>query len=134
MGAPDPIIRFRALWWTLGACLAALVFVLGVLPGAALPTQGFNDKVNHFLAYLALTVWFGGLVQRKRWPWLALGLMLLGVMVEVVQTLTPFGRAGDWRDVLANAVGVALGFLIAAAGLSRWPLWLDGWLPRGKQA
>lgn len=111
-----------------------IVFVLGVLPGAALPTQGFNDKVNHALAYWALTIWFSGIVRRARWAWLALGLTMLGGMVEVVQTLTPFGRTGDLKDLLANTAGMALGFLVASAGASRWPSWIEAWLSKGKQA
>lgn len=118
-------MRLRALWWTVGVVLAITVFVLGVLPGKVLPTKGFNDKVNHALAYLALTLWFAGLVRHSRWAWLAAGLMTLGVLVEIVQTLTPFGRLGDVKDLLANAVGMTAGFLLAYVGLWRWPVWLD---------
>ena len=41
----------------------------------------------------------------------ALGLMLLGIGIELAQALSGW-RHGDWLDWLADCVGVALGVLV----------------------
>jgi VanZ family protein len=123
-------LRYRQWWWTLGFVVAAVTLLLSVLPGDKLPTQGFNDKINHMIAYVALTVWFCGLTTRSRWWAVIVWLVAFGVFVEIIQSVTPFGRTGDPLDLVANSAGIALGLLAAYAGLARWPIWVEQILSR----
>ena len=40
------------------------------------------------------------------------GLLVYGVLIEVLQSFTP-SRSGDWHDVVADAVGLAVGWGIS---------------------
>ena len=68
-----------------------------------------GNYVGHFFAYaiafLMLSVW-------GRWHLftLSLGLILLGVLIEICQPY--FGRTGNWEDSLANAGGVIVSLVI----------------------
>ncbi|PTT91135.1 VanZ family protein [Pelomonas sp. HMWF004] len=75
------------------------------------------DKSNHALAFASLaftSVW--ALWQRPRqWPWLVVAVLAFGGAIEVAQSFLP-PRQGDWLDLGADGVGIALGLLAA------WPV------------
>jgi glycopeptide antibiotics resistance protein len=54
----------------------------------------------------ALLPWVVG--RRKALPFALAGAFLLSALIEVVQTVTPLGTAGDLTDILLNASGCAL--------------------------
>jgi len=97
--------------------LAAFFGAVGVLlwlslaPASALPPVTFWDKAEHALAYLALAG-LGLACFPRRAGVLTLGLLVLGVVIEVLQANMGFGRQGDWRDAVADGLGTA-----AALGL-----------------
>lgn len=89
-----------------------VVAVLSLLPGEALPPVAFNvwDKAQHAGAFAALAVL--GLWAFSHRPFAVVGALLLyGVFIEVAQGVTGW-RHGDWYDWLADAVGVALGWVV----------------------
>ena len=103
----------RFLW-----ALAILVVVVGsLLPASSLPMRaldelGLSDKLEHFAAYLVLAFLPA---LHERWPALAAalgGALALGIGLEYAQLLSP-GRSFDLADMLADAVGVLCGFVIA---------------------
>ena len=111
MKAAKPFRRpwlWLGLWWL--AVLAVVVASLSPPPPVELPRHG--DKVEHLLAYALLA---SGAVQvfRRGSPlWLAgLGLVLLGIGLELAQGAFTTTRMADPADALANAAGVALGLL-----------------------
>jgi VanZ family protein len=78
------------------------------------------DKLNHVLAFAGPC--FAGLAAlpqatRHAAMRLALGLVAWGGALELLQTRLP-PRSGEWADLLADAVGVALGAALYA--LARW--------------
>lgn len=78
------------------------------LPGADLVW----DKAQHAVAYVVLMT--AGLLLFPKHPWLLVGGALgLGLAIELLQATMGFGRQGDWRDVVANGVGVLTAFLAA---------------------
>lgn len=98
------------------AVLAAKVWVASWLPMAAIldaaDASAYSDKLVHVglfavLAWLGVRAW---LSQRQRWRMVA-GLVLLGVLTEVLQSLVP-GRSASVGDWLADVVGIALGLLL----------------------
>lgn len=83
-----------------------------------------GDKIEHVLAYAALSAWavliFAG---RKSRLSAAAALMALGVALEYAQGLTGY-RIMDAKDALANTLGVLIGQSLAWVpwrnALQRW--------------
>lgn len=95
---------------------AAIVWLsLTPLPPQVELEQG--DKLGHFAAYGLLTFVFCQIYdQRGTRLAYAAGFVAMGVALEFLQRMTGY-RTFDVLDMLANAVGVALGWA-AAAGLA----------------
>jgi hypothetical protein len=104
-------------WELLCFVLAIAGVSLGcLLPAGVLPILP-HDKWLHFLAFAGLT----GLATRIAPTWSQLqywvgGLLLAGWFIEVLQQLVP-GRSFCWRDMGANAAGIAS--VVGVAQLSR---------------
>ena len=111
-------------WWaTLGWLLVAVVIVLSLVSfSPPIPIEG-SDKFEHSLAYATLMFWWGMLQPRRRWIW-ALALPTLGVGLEVVQSFMPL-RHMDWRDALANILGVTIALVLLMTPLGGLLAWVD---------
>lgn len=50
---------------------------------------------------------------------LKIGLVVFfyGIIIEVLQEVLPFGRSADWKDIIANMIGILI-----ATSLARWIL------------
>ncbi len=82
--------------------------------------SGTPDKLLHFTAYFGLAALAALALRTRRAVLFAmLGLMVLGGMLEILQSLT--GRDAEWLDEAANSCGAALG---ALSGLGL--MWLVG--------
>ena len=90
------------------------VIAFSLLPQETLPETGTWDKLNHVVAYAALTV-AGGLGCKGWRPLLVvgMGLLMLGASLELAQAALP-SRSGSPYDALANLVGIAFGTVAAA--------------------
>lgn len=92
---------------------ALLLLVLALIPTShALPTTGW-DKSNHLLAFCTLTL-LGLSAYRGKRVLTMLGLVGYGGLIEVLQSLTPT-RSAEWGDLLADALGVGLAWLLMTA-------------------
>lgn len=129
-------LRYARVWRAL-----SLMLLLVVLAAAMAPSWWFDtraqalswlenaDKWLHGITFLGLTLWFSGLLARRSWWRMVLGLILFGVAIEACQLLVSY-RMADWADIGANALGILLGMAIAAAGLGGWGLRLEDWYSR----
>jgi VanZ family protein len=116
-----------ALWWL----AVALVFAACLVPARDLPSvpHGF-DKLEHFLAFFLLAASAVQLYATRRALWCAaIGLLALGVAIELAQFAFTRTRSMDPMDVLADAVGVAAGFATALTPLRGLLLRLEARLP-----
>ncbi|MBZ5584601.1 MAG: VanZ family protein [Acidobacteriia bacterium] len=110
MTAPRKLVLF--LWAVLICCTV----VGSLLPDAspvmvAVGRLHINDKVQHFCAYLALSLLpVIGFRDRRRGLMADLSTFVLGVLLEAGQHFSP-GRAVELGDVLANGAGVSCGAL-----------------------
>jgi hypothetical protein len=87
--------------------LGLAVIALGCLaPKHWFPTLP-NDKLLHFLAFGALSLLAGRIASTwiELVAWM-LGLLAAGAIIEALQNLIP-GRNFCWRDIAANAAGIA---------------------------
>jgi VanZ family protein len=74
--------------------------------------QGINDKLLHFLAYFILGAMAGGAFRKRgRVKWAILGLILVGVAIELLQAYV--GRETSLLDGVANGAGAIAGALLA---------------------
>lgn len=100
-------------WEVLSFVVAAAALSVGCLvPNRWLPPLP-NDKFMHFSGFAVLSLMAlriaDGAAERAGW---LLGLLLAGWVIECLQALVP-DRAFCWRDIGANAAGIA--FAAAAA-------------------
>ncbi|MDI9244070.1 VanZ family protein [Marinobacter sp. CHS3-4] len=118
---PDRSMRFlkhslqtllgcKPLWQGI-LCLSTLVIIYLATTSEPHPIpSSASDKVNHFIAFLQLTI-----VTRLAWPelsryWVALGVMSFGLGIEITQSQLPY-RDFSLLDLAADAVGTGIGLL-----------------------
>lgn len=106
------VTRFRALWFGIGWTLIASVVVLSLISLPVTLPQAQSDKAGHVLAYAVLMFWFCQLYTRRGARFvLALALLGMGCGLEFVQEAV--GRSFEYRDMLADAAGIAAGWAAA---------------------
>ncbi|TNM44178.1 VanZ family protein [Nocardioides albidus] len=105
-------LRLPGLWLGAWLVLVAAVVVLSLGSPPPGPDVPAGDKWQHLLTYATLSAAAvqvfrpGRPLQR-----VAVGLVLLGVALEIAQGTLTADRMMDWRDAVANAAGVGLGLL-----------------------
>ena len=95
--------------------MVATIVWLSVTPSPPKVELEHADKLEHVLAYGALMFWFSQLHTgwRARLA-CAIGLASMGVALEFVQGALGY-RTYDEFDMLADAIGVAVGWAVAHA-------------------
>ena len=108
-------------WWWLGWGWVSLVWYLSL---TAMPPEidlglTVNDKIGHFIAYGWLMFWFGNLYRGLSVRLLYAGLfILMGVCLEVLQGMGEV-RQFEYYDMLANTMGVIIGFVLVLTPFSK---------------
>ena len=118
-------LRFPRLWLTLGWAAVAFAIVVCLVPMSELPRVNASDKTEHFTAYLLLSLWFAGIYPRARYWIIAIGLCVLGVLIEFAQGAMHLGRHADAMDVVANSTGIVAGLTLCWLGLGGWAQWVE---------
>lgn len=94
-------------WRALFVAALLIILWLALRPNTGGPDWfDHADKFRHASAFAVLW-WIGHRAGGRGWG-LAIGLMAFGGLIEGLQSLTP-DREATLADVLADAVGVALG-------------------------
>lgn len=116
-------LRYRAAWIGLGVIMVAVVVAASLLSVSGPVSAPGIDKVYHVLAYGALMFWWGMVQPARRLAW-AVGLLSLGVALEVAQSFTGYRTLDRW-DALANGAGVLLAALALQTPAARLLAWFD---------
>ena len=121
MTGPASGTRRSARFWR--GLLAALLLLVGLLALLPAPPQQASlgwDKLNHLAAFgvLALCAVLGWRHQRAAQLTVLLALLAYGGAIELLQMQVP-NRQAEWGDLLADALGIAVGALLALAWLRR---------------
>ena len=88
------------------------------------------DKLEHLVAYMSLTLWFSNIYSGgKRRIGLGMLFFAMGVLLEFLQGLTRY-RSLEINDMVANGLGIILGWGLAQSFLGRSLVKLDGVLER----
>lgn len=112
--------QYRTAWMGLGWLMASAVALGSLWPSMPQVPGGVSDKFLHFSAYAALAFMFAGVLERRHWGRVVVGLLLFGAGIEFAQEHLIKSRAGEWQDMAANAAGVAVGMLTAALLPHSW--------------
>lgn len=120
-------LRRPRLWLGLWCIAIVIVVVLSLIPTPQLALPSGSDKIEHVLAYFVLAASAVQLfATRAALLRVGLGLVVMGIALELAQdTLTSY-RMMDAADALANALGVAIGLVTALTPLRDALLRLDG--------
>ena len=118
-------LRYPRLWLTLGWVGVAFAIFVCLLPADKLPEVGASDKSEHFAAYFVLSTLFAGIYPRNRYWMIALGLVIMGILIEFAQGAMHMGRQADAMDVVANSTGIAAGLVLCWFGLGSWVQWFE---------
>jgi VanZ family protein len=108
---PDMALRWggRLLFMT-----AFLVITeMALRPGHATPPNLFgSDKIDHIVAFMTLAA-----LSKLGWPTpsiliKSILLLLYGIAIEFMQSTQMVGRTASWSDVVADIIGISLGYFI----------------------
>ncbi len=131
-------LRYARRWQAAGIGALALALVAALAPAILFPFDvqraGIGiDKWLHALSFMFLTVWFSGQYAPRSYWRIALGMLLFGLLIEVCQRMVA-SRSAEATDLVADAIGIALGLAIAFAGAGGWSLRVEGWLQARSEA
>jgi len=106
-------MSLRRAWSAIGVALILLVIWLSLTPSPIEIPVEQGDKFGHLAAYGTLMFWFANLDARLRTRLgYAIAFVALGIALEFAQGLTDY-RVFEVADMVANATGVLLGWIIA---------------------
>jgi VanZ family protein len=85
---------------------------VSLVPSEITPDINLWDKGSHFIAYLVFAFLASRVTKNKKaLAYVSVGIVIYSGLLEIVQSVVP-GRMMSGRDLLANALGVAAGFLL----------------------
>jgi len=113
----------RAIGLVTTAVLAIVIAVLTLAPSLRPPDIGGPDKLYHAIAFGALILPCATLYPRSL-IWLLPAALAFGGAIEIIQPWV--GRSGEWADLVADAVGIAIGVPTGLGGHA----WLRSHLAR----
>ena len=108
-------MRHPRLWAVAGWTMVAAVVWLSVTPSPPEFELENADKLEHLIAYGALTFWFCQLhASRRAQLAFVFGFVAMGIALEFVQGALAY-RTFDTVDIFANAIGAFAGWGVAQA-------------------
>jgi VanZ family protein len=119
------------LWLGMGWALLVAVAVLSLafVPAPDTPVPANFDKYEHLLAYAVLAGYWCQLFDKRPIQLLCACLLIIfGGALELAQAFATHHRSGDWWDLLANTLGVAVGWVSCQTRLGTLIKTLDDWL------
>lgn len=116
-------LRYPRTWLILAWLAILAAFAAGLMPFDGGPSLDLiNDKAQHAIGYVVLTLLLCGIYPRSRYGWIVVGLFAMGVAIEFLQGWMSLGRQREPLDVAANSVGLAAGLILALVALGGWAL------------
>ncbi len=89
-----------------------VTLVVTLMPHHSIPKSViFWDKLQHFLAFFMLML-TGSMAYSKHSKRIFLALVLYGASIEIMQEYFTKTRNGDVYDIVADTVGIFLGWLV----------------------
>lgn len=117
---------YRKTWLAVGWLLIILIGYLSLVPSPPTPLRiPHADKLEHLVAYTTLMGWLCLIypTHRQRLS-LALACISYGGIIELLQGWSGY-RSAEWADLLADSLGVGLGWLFGITSLQHLLTRLD---------
>ena len=98
--------------------ITVTIIFLSLLNPSSIPTPSIHvsDKTMHTFAYFSLMLsWkfvFNNRRELKYSIIIFFLLFLFGIVLELLQASLTMYRTADWRDVIANTIGLLMGLLM----------------------
>jgi VanZ family protein len=106
-------LSHRRTWISLGVTIIAAIWILSLIPNPPHIGVEGEDKFGHVVAYGVLMLWWSQILVRSRDRlFIAAAFVAMGILIEFVQRWTGW-RTFEVADMIADAIGVALGWCIA---------------------
>ena len=116
---PERRLRHISVWRSIGYLITLSIVVLSLIPDPERITPfSFSDKFLHVLAYAFSMFWFGLCFKRDKLLIIGAGLIILGIVLEVIQG-KPGYRTMSLYDIIANCLGVFIGLILSFSPVSR---------------
>jgi VanZ family protein len=111
---PTRPLRYPALWRAIGWLMLAVITVAMAMPAPEVELAiDHADKWVHVLAFATLGAWTAQIYPPSAaLLWRGLGLLAFAASTELMQAVIPW-RNADSGDLIADAIGVALGLALA---------------------
>ena len=124
---PVEVLIYRNVWVVVGWALVVAVTYLSLVPSPPEVAGSLGDKGAHVLAYGTMMFWFGSLYTGRARGGAVVGLLAMGLALELLQSLGQY-RLAEPMDMLANGLGIAVGWLLALTPASGFLAKVDAWL------
>jgi VanZ family protein len=131
--ASAPSLRLARLWWLIGWAMVLYITVSCLEPARYVPNLHLWDKAEHALAFFGMSVWFGGLARRSRYPAIAVLMLVFGGAIELAQGLMGLGRDADVMDWVADSVGITVALSLLYLGVGGWARWIEARIYRSRE-
>ena len=132
-GNGEPL-RMAPLWWVVGWAMVLFILYATLAPSRDVPDLHIWDKLEHATAFFGMTIWFGGLVARRRLWVLGVAMSAFGAAIEVAQGTMGLGRDMDVHDWVADSCGVIVALALLLICVPRrqgsWLRWVEHLLGR----
>ncbi len=106
-------------WWVLIGIAATVVGMYLALRPVG-PSMPGGDKAMHLWSYVAMSLWFAAIYERRHAWRVGVVLIVFSGLIEVLQYLMPYGRAAEWGDMAANGLGILIGLGVSALLATSW--------------
>lgn len=124
----------RAVLIAGGWLYAAAIVYLSLMPSPPDIDVPQGDKLGHMAAYCLLMFWFCQLYPGRRARIAcALGFVAMGIAIEFAQRATGY-RSYEELDMLADALGVVLGWILARLTGARLLQWIEALLGASRRS
>lgn len=112
-------LKLKKLWLFIGWIQIAFVILVSLIPSPTdTPDIVGLDKLVHFSIYAFLMFWFGlCYIPGRAYNRIGFGIIMMGIILELIQGKTGY-RSLSYFDMMSNAFGVSLGWLLARTRLS----------------
>jgi len=98
--------------------ITVTIVFLSLLNPSSIPTPSIHvsDKIMHTFAYFSLMLSWKFVFNKRRELRISIIifflLFLFGIVLELLQASLTTYRTADWRDVIANTIGLLMGLLM----------------------
>lgn len=117
------MLKLILRWWQTNALTIAILTLciilgLSLMNTGSMPIKTFDqsDKLGHFIAYFVLVcTWLMVVVTKKIRIHKGILFILLagfGILIEWIQSILTTYRTADYKDAIANTIGLILGFIV----------------------